>query len=1075
MQIRRSDFTSPEHLGSRRLPAAATFHHFRNAEEAKKVFREFSPYVLDLDGLWQFRYTTDPESAALDDPGAEWIETQVPDSWVMRGFDRPQYTNVQMPFPEPPPEVPRENPTGIYRRTFQLPANWAGRRTVIHFEGAESYFVLFVNGQRIGDSKDSRGATEFEITGALKKGKNQLTVAVVKWSDATFIEDQDHWYLPGLSRSVRLYSTGPSRIEDLFARTTLAADLATGILDLEVFCDFGKKAPANFTVDAALFAPEGTEVWRGPADRCNEFGMFGNSQDPSRIRRLTHAELPGVRPWSAETPVLYTLTVELKDEEGKILDATAVRVGFRRFEIRNREFLVNGQAVRITGVNRHEHHPDFGKAVPYETLKLDIITMKRFNVNAVRTSHYPAPPELYDLCDEYGLYVIDEANLEHHAFYDDFCRNPKWAGAFVDRAARMFERDKNHACIYAWSLGNESGAGPNHAAMAGYLRFRDPSRLIHYEGALLRGQNASWYENAPNAMLTDFISPMYPAIEVLERWSQLKNDPRPLIMCEFSHAMGNSNGSLADYFDAFDRLPGVQGGFIWEWLDHGITKTFPDGRKYWCYGGDFGDEPNDRNFCTDGIVWPDRKPHPALFEYKYLARPVKVRKMDEQGNIEIINCRFFTTLDDLRMTWTLTVDGEVVRSAEEALPSILPLGTALNAKSAGPGQKELPDAVRGRYRVKLPLELPAVLPNQKCIVRVSFTQKEETPWAPAGFEVAWDAFEIKPQLFAVPPASPEKTVRSTFEPGSCRLAAGELEALVTDAGLVSLKSGGEELFRQGLNFNLWRAATDNDGIILKSDVAGRGFRKRTREGVVWTRRGGMLPEWLEKGFDEVDVTTDQFRVRNDAAELHCIIRAPGIRQEELEFFQSFRMLKNGALEAVFEYQVPAEFRNLPRLGLTLELPGAMKNVEYFGFGPFENYCDRRAAVWPGLFRTTVDEMYVPYIMPQENGNRTNVEFAAFREGADGPGLLITAPGTMEFSALPYSIDQLWRKLHAGELEKEDGVFVNLDCRQRGLGTATCGPDVRPEYEIRPGRYRFVLLLAALEAGEKAAESARKLL
>ena len=1095
MQIRRNDFTSPEHLGSRRLPAAATFHHFRSAEEAKRVSFQFSPYVFDLNGTWQFRYTADPESAAFDGPGAEWSDVQVPDSWVMRGFDRPQYTNVQMPFPEPPPEVPRENPTGIYRRTFVLPENWAGRRVFIHFEGAESYFVLFVNGREIGNSKDSRGATEFELTDVLKEGENRLTVAVVKWSDGTFLEDQDHWYLPGLSRSVRLYSTGASRIEDVFGRTTLDGDLTTGILDLEVFCDFGKKAPARFTVGAALFAPDGSEVWRGTADQCNEFGMFGNSSDPARIRRLTHAELPGVRRWSAETPDLYTLVVELKDEQGTLLDVTGLRLGFRRYEIRDREFLVNGQAVRITGVNRHEHHPDFGKAVPYETLKLDIITMKRFNVNAVRTSHYPAPPELYDLCDEYGLYVIDEADLEHHAFYDDFCRNPKWAGAFVDRAARMFERDKNHACIYAWSLGNESGAGPNHAAMAGYLRFRDPSRLIHYEGALLRGQNAKWYEKAPHPMLTDFISPMYPGIEVLERWAQIRNDPRPLIMCEFSHAMGNSNGSLADYFDAFDRLPGVQGGFIWEWLDHGITKTFPDGRKYWCFGGDFGDEPNDRNFCTDGIVWPDRTPHPALFEYKYLARPVKVRKMDEQGNIEIINRRFFTTLDDLRMTWTLSVDGEVVRSAEETLPPILPLGTALDAKSAGPGGKELAGAVRGRYRVKLPLELPQVFTNQKCIVRVSFTLKEATPWAPAGFEVAWDAFEIKPQLVVSLPPPPAVTAQYTAEPGSYRLDSGELDALITDAGLVSLKSRGRELFRQGLSFNLWRAATDNDGIILKSDVAGRGFRKRTREGVVWTRRGGMLPEWLEKGFDEVEVTTDQFRAARSEntwtlgvvdpdgqyrvphwsrVELHCIVRAPGVKQEELEFFQRFRLLKNGALEAFFEYQVPAEFRNLPRLGLTLELSGTMRNVEYFGLGPFENYCDRRAGVWPDLFRTTVDEMYVPYIMPQENGNRTNVEFAAFREGPDGPGLLITAPGTMEFSALPYSVDQLWRKLHAGELEKEEGVFVNLDCRQRGLGTATCGPDVRPEYEIQPGRYRFVLLFTALKAGEKAAETARKL-
>ncbi|MBR2372895.1 MAG: DUF4981 domain-containing protein, partial [Lentisphaeria bacterium] len=1040
------------------LPTPATFFHFNSLEEACNIFKEYSPCTMDLNGAWQFRYTTDPESLTFDVPESEWCDVQVPDCWVMRGFDHPHYTNIRMPFPEMPPEVPAENPTGIYRRTVDIPVTWVSQRTVIHFEGAESYYVLFVNGRKVGDSKDSRGATEFDISSFVKAGSNEITVVVVKWSEATFIEDQDHWYLPGLSRSVYLYTTGASYIGDLFARTTLSEDLCNGLLDLEVFCGFPGKVPENFTVNASLFDNSGSIVWQSIVEPAS-------SQDPARVRRIVQAELPGVKHWSAETPVLYTLAVELKDAEDKLLDVTAVRIGFRRYEVRKREFLVNGQPVLICGVNRHEHHPEFGKAVPYETLKQDIITMKRFNINAIRTSHYPASPELYDLCDEYGLYVIDETNIEHHAFYNDFCRNPQWAGAFTDRAVRMFERDKNHACIYAWSLGNESGAGPNHGAMAGYLRYRDPSRLLHYEGALHRGNNRLWYEAQPSKLLTDFVSPMYPDIDVLERWSELNHDDRPFIMCEYSHAMGNSNGSLADYFDAFERLPGVQGGFIWEWLDHGITKTMPNGKKCWAYGGDFGDTPNDCNFCTDGIVWPDREPHPALYEYKFLSRPVKVRKMDDFGNIEIKNCRFFTSLDDLRMTWTLSVDGKVVRSGEEVLPEILPSRVSFQ-------EAVEKNACRIRYRTKLPLELPAVFPGQKCVVRISFTQKEATLWAPAGFEVAWDSFEIRPQLFKEVPAVQIKETAIASMPGTATLTAGDLAATVGDSGLLSLKYNGKELLQRGFAFNLWRAATDNDGIKLMTELKKRPYHPQGN--MSWARCSGMLYRWLGKGLDEVQIVTDQFRIKEDRVELHSIVKAPGIEQEEIEFFQTFRMLKNGSLEAAFEYQIPEEFAKLPRLGVTLELPAKMNRIEYFGLGPFENYCDRKAACWLDRFTTTAEDMYAPYIMPQENGNRMNVEYAALRD-EDGSGLLIAAPGTMEFSALRYSIDQLWNSYHTGELVEEDGVFVNCDCRNRGLGTATCGPDVRPEYEINSGRYRFVLRLAAIGKDDDAANAARTIM
>ena len=635
----------------------------------------------------------------------------------MHGYDHPHYTNVQMPFPELPPEVPAVNPTGIYRRNFTIPETWRERRVILHFDGAESVFFAFVNGEFAGSSKDSRGATEFDVTELAHPGENTLTVVVVKWSDGTFLEDQDHWYLPGLSRSVFCRAVPLCHIADVFAKTSLRDDYATGVLDVEILAGAPSiDALAHARTRLTLFAPDGSRAPIQPPES-GEFDAPPDNCDPARRRVTVHCELPEVLRWSAEDPELYTLAVELVSPEGKVLDATAARIGFRRYEIRRREFLVNGRPVRITGVNRHDHHDTRGKAVPYETMKLDVVTMKRFNINAVRTCHYPNAPEFYDLCDEYGLYVVDEADLEHHAFYNDLCRNPQWSAGFLDRAARLVERDKNHACVYAWSLGNESGLGPNHGAMAGYLRMRDNSRLLHYEGAMYPW--GIWIGSIPEKAVTDFVCPMYPAIEKIIRWSLNNRDDRPLIMCEFNHAMGNSNGSLKDYFDAFDRYPGLQGGFVWEWVDHGIRRRDEKGREYWAYGGDFGDEPNDSNFCTDGIVWPDRTPHPGLWEYKKLAQPATFRLTDAAGGrLELFNRKYFTDLSEYRLLWELRIDGRLSAKGEEPIPPTPPRGTS---------------------ELTLPVNRPATRPGEKLILRVALVLAEDCRWAAAGHEVAFTA------------------------------------------------------------------------------------------------------------------------------------------------------------------------------------------------------------------------------------------------------------------------------------------------------------------------------------------------
>ncbi len=1034
MSILKLFVTSPEVLGFRRLPSRATLYPFESEAAALQVKKEFSPFVTDLNGAWKFQYTETPEninesvaSAVLDD--SKWDDTVVPDCWVMHGYDYPHYTNVQMPYAEFPPEVPKRNPTGIYRRNFEVKD--LSRRQILHFDGAESAFVCFVNGQLVGGSKDSRGASEFDVTSVLKKGVNQLTVIVVKWSDGTFLEDQDHWYLPGLSRSVYLYSVPEKYIADAFVQVTLKDNYTCGVADLQIHAaNLGE----GDVVTAKIFDACGREVAAAEI-KTVEYG----TNDPVRRELRGRLELAGVALWSAENPVLYIAVFSLVSG-GKVVDATSCRVGFRHYEIRNRDFLINGKRVQINGVNRHDHHDTKGKAVPYEFMKLDVVTMKRFNINAVRTCHYPNAPEFYDLCDEYGLYVIDEANIEHHAFYNDFCRNPQWAGAFVDRAVRLFERDKNHACVYAWSLGNESGYGANHAAMAGYLRYRDKSRLIHYEGAI---SGDPWERDRINLELTDFICPMYPSIEAIVRWSkECTGGQRPLIMCEYTHAMGNSNGSLKDYFHAFETCAGLQGGFIWEWIDHGIKQTAPDGREYWAYGGDFNDQPNDANFCTDGIVWPDRKPHPGLYEFKKLAQPVRIRLIDAaSGRIEVENRQYFSNLSKYNLVWQLELDGEVVDQNIELMPELAP------GKSA---------------QMVLLINRPAALPGQKFVLIAKTVLRENNLYADKGHEVAMDWFELPVLKYVA--AKPLAAVLPSIVKNASEavLKTGLLTAKVNAHGLTSLQLGDTEFLAGAAKLSLWRAATDNDGIKLcfEDHLKSKWFK--------------TLHRWVDKGYDRFKLTAANFVQNGEAIELRFLAGAPGVENLEIEFLQTIRPLSNGAVSLENTFVIPEEFDDLPRLGITLALKKEFDLVRYFGRGPLENYIDRDAASYLGYFKTTVDEMYVPYVMPQSNGNRTQTEYVAMRSGQTGAGLLVVAPAGMEFSTSRWSEEAIYAAKHTIDLADENVVYLHLDVRNRGIGTGSCGPDTLDEYKIRPGRYQFNLILAGLDQDTCAREVARKL-
>jgi beta-galactosidase len=1030
------------HLG--RLPARASLIPYPDAASAKTGGA--SPYVLSLNGDWRFALVDRPEAipedfAATDFDDAGWASLPVPSNWTLHGYDRPHYTNVQMPFDCAPPNVPDENPTGLYRTSFKLTQDWDGRRVVLHVGGAESVLYVWLNGQPVGMGKDSRLPQEFDLTPYLAAGENQLACAVVKWSDASFVEDQDQWWMGGIFRDVFLYATGQTFIADVFAQAAPDAEFRDGRLTVTTKLGSAARPENGWTVETQLYDTAGAPVLAEPlVDAVRADNRIHNPYRGPLGQIIQVAEVAAPKLWSSEAPNLYTVVVSLISPGGQEVEATSTKVGFRRVEIGDRELLINGKPVMIRGMNRHEHHPVRGKAITRDDMLADVLLMKQFNVNAVRASHYPNAEAWYELCDEYGLYVIDEANLESHAFLHDLCRDARYAAQFVERGLRMVERDKNHASVIAWSLGNESGYGHNHDAMAGVIRGLDPSRPLHYEGA-------SWawdetYTPIPRGLLTDLASrsgkratdlicPMYPPIDALVRWAQADDpaDRRPMILCEYSHAMGNSNGSLGDYWDAFEAHHGLQGGFIWEWCDHGISKHTGDGRAYFAYGGDFGDTPNDLNFCCDGIVGADRAPHPGLYEFKTLVQPVVARWLDAgAGQLEIRNKRDFTTLADLTGHWTLEVDGDV--AAEGRLP---PLTTAPGAVEA----------------ITLDLPRPTIAASPEAFLTLRFTLTETAPYAPAGHEVAWVQLPVALPARAATPTAPVAAAPLTLsETDGHVTVAGEGFALAfsREAGLETMIWRGQPLIAAGPRLQVWRAATDNDGI--------KGMPKR---------RGNTLGEWLAAGFDQLSIgpacieaseTNEGVLVQIDQVG-SCAASATAIT-----FRHAYRISPDGRVAVDCAFSVDPALSDLPRLGVTLTLPDEFEALDWYGRGPLETYSDRKRAGRIGRFSSTVSDQYVAYAMPQEHGNKTDLRWMAL--ASPDAVIRFTPAALCEGSASRFAAEDLFVATHTTDLSPRKEVRVNLDVAQRGLGTASCGPATLERYRIGPGDYALSFEIAVTD-------------
>ena len=1053
----------PDLTGINRLPGRATLLPYATAADA---LAQRGARVRSLDGTWRFQVVDRVEDTPADFPladtsGKAWGDISVPGNWTMQGYGLPHYTNWHMPFaPYVPPVVPEANPTGLYRTQFSVPSEWKGKRLVLQFGGVETCFSVWVNGVAVGLGKDSRLPSEFDITAVAKPGRNELAVQVIKWADSSYLEDQDHWRQAGIHRSVQLYATEPVWLEDVFARGSY--DHVTGAGKLAVTVRGGLIPAKGWQVRVQLHDAKGKAVLRKPLTGELPFDLKAHNQFAEGIVDLA-VDLPKVAPWSGETPTLYTVVVSLLDAAGTEVEATRTRIGFRTVEIRDRELRINGRKVYIRGANRHDHDDRTGKNVSRELMLRDLQVLKQFNFNAVRCSHYPNDPQWLDLCDEHGMYLIDEADIETHHHFNLLPKDPRFALAFLDRGMRMVLRDRNHASVIGWSLGNESGYGPNHDAMAGWMRHADPTRFIHYEGAICRVHNgwdkakAGFDQWERGHAATDLVCPMYPTIADLVEFAQGSKDQRPVIMCEYNHAMGNSLGSLADYWAAIEANHGLQGGFIWELLDHGIAAVRRNGAnavakagekaEFWAYGGDFGDTPNDVNFCCDGLVWPDRTPHPAMWECKRVFRPLRVVAANP-ANREVTIESWFDFIDTSHLvgTWELAIDGTVAQRGK------------LDRLALKPGE---------RRTVQIPYTVPQVAAGAELHLTVRFHDPRGSALIPKGHEVAWD--QIAVPAGALAPAAPRAVASGVPTIGGSKrelvIAGQDFELVIArDSGRISAwRIGGTELLLAGPRLTAWRAPTDNDGV-------------KAWDMVVGSKRGWPKPvsAWMDAGLNDLAHRAADLRAQPQA-DGSVLVTSTALawgrdRKLTIGEARTLRVAADGSLAFQHRFTVAKGLPDLPRLGVELELPEGFEDLEFLGHGPHESYNDRLVGAAIGRYHTTVSERYVPYIMPQEHGNIAGLRWLALRNGK-GQGLLASAAGTCEGKATHLTDAEQTKAFHTYDLTPAKTTHLYLDVRQRGLGGRSCGPDTLEQYRLPSGQsydlaYRLVPLAKADDAAAR---------
>lgn len=981
----------------------AYFIPYADAVSAKSGKRGRSPHYQTLNGSWKFQYhrTVSSVEEAFYEEAADvsgWDDLIVPSCWQVNGYDQLHYTNLNYPFPCDPPYVPGDNPAGLYVREVSVPDHWEEKEKYIVFEGVNACFYLWVNGQFAGYSQGSRMPAEFNISPLLRQGKNKIAVMVLKWCDGSYLEDQDAWRYSGIFRDVYVLARDPHHIRDVFNKQTFQDGYRKAALMTEI------ETTGLLAVSAELQDAEGNVVGTDKAVLDGKGALRFELTDPVL--------------WNAEKPYLYRLYIHSGEE------VLQFPVGFRQITIADGVFRINEQAVKLKGVNRHDSHPELGQTIPVHHMIKDLVLMKKHNINTVRTSHYPNDSRFMELCNEYGFYVVDEADLECHGIgtaggfqngvFHKLSRDPAWKDAFVDRAVRMVERDKNHPCIVMWSLGNESGYEANHIAMAEWTRLRDASIPVHYEGA------APHYEGNPYIDCLDLESRMYASVKEIEAYALDGNQKKPLFLCEYSHAMGNGPGDLKDYWDAIYRHPKLMGGCVWEWCDHGIKTETKDGTPFFAYGGDFGDTPNDGNFCIDGLVTPDRKPHTGLLELKKVIAPIRIEEHDLRiGQIKVTNLYDFIDLSHMGIFWKIEQEGQVIRQGQLEVAGIAPHSSQI---------------------VTLPYMMPETAAG-RFVVTLSCWLKEETVWAEAGHEITFEQFEWK----ADKQSEPEKAAKR-MSPIQVKQT-GHLLTVegfdfrhvfdLRDGAVHQISKHGVDMLDAPSGFSIWRAPTDND-MHVKEKWLDEGYDRAVMK--------VYQCDWEQTGDHEVEIRS---RFSLGAVSRFTILGGEACWKV------------NGSGEIVLQLHVKIgeerPFPFLPRFGLRLTMPQGMEEVEYAGFGPHESYIDKRQSVRKGKFLTTVDEMFENYIMPQENGARYGTEWAIV-SNEQGMGLQFSASEGFSFNASHFTPEDLTKAAHSWELAKRKETIVHLDYRMSGVGSNSCGPELAEPYRLNDKEFRFELRL-----------------
>jgi len=1008
----QNDWENPKVFGFNKEDGHSTLMPFDSVEDALNKKRVESKYYKTLGGYWKFNLAINPGEApdkfytnSFDTKN--WDDIKVAGNWELQGYDKPIYTNVNHPFkPQNPPYVPKDyNPVGSYKRSFEIPVDWEHREIFIHFDGVRSAFYLWINGEMVGYSQGSMTPAEFNITAYLKEGVNNVSVKVFRWTDASYIEDQDAWRLSGIYRDVYLFAVPKVHIRDFFAKTELDSNYKDGTLDLEVEVINYSNESVSKTIELQIRDDDNYLIF-------NEQVKIENINQGDKLGIEIQRVIKSVNKWSAEAPNLYTLVLVLLDDSS-IEEVVTHKIGFRKVEIKNGQLLVNGSAILIKGVNRHEHHPITGKYVDEETMIKDIVLMKQNNINAVRTSHYPNSPRWYELCDEYGLYVWDEANVESHYFWSKFALDPDWKDAFVDRAQRMVERDKNHPSVIVWSLGNESGYGPNHEAMGDWVRKRDPTRLVHYEGT------EPGYIPVPGHF--DIIANMYPSVDLMINLSYM-DTTRPVILCEYAHAMGNSVGNLYKYWDVIEQYPRLQGGFIWDWVDQGILQKDKNGIEYYAYGGDFGEELHDSNFCANGLISADRTPQPELFEVKKIYQFIETQAVDiNEGIFRVLNRYEFINLDRFYIEWSILKNGDGVKSGK-----IIDLNVPPNETQT----------------IKIPYDCDSFDTNSEYIITISYKLKNKTIWAGKGFEIAWEQFKLKePSRLLVDNENIKNNHSLIEDDKSISINGSDFEInFDKESGTISSYLFQEiNLIERGPLPNVWRAPTDNDN--------GGG---ESSFGSLWRRAG------LDKTKFELNkISVEQLDNNLIRVEVNgTLIAAKG----GFKWKAVYSVFSNGKILIDNTFTPYGYIPILPKIGLQLQIPNALDNISWYGKGPHEAYSDRKQGTKESKYSVSVSELFVPYIYPQEAGNLADVRFAAITDNKIG--LFVKGFPATELSVHEYTLENLTSARHTNELIKADYLTLNLDLLQMGLGgDDSWNPRTHEEYWVKPKSYNFSLMIA----------------